>query len=182
MEENTNKQDPAPINKTFNQERPLSYEQKSSAKIPVALFIIIGLVLAAIVAGFFFRNQINNLLIGSAQPTPVPTPIIAEPTAVPNPLVRSEWSFEVLNGSGKSGLAKEVAGKLQDLGYQVVKTGNADTSDYSQTEILVRADLQEKVDLVIADLKDTIKIASMAGELKDSTASARIIIGKDAAR
>lgn len=179
MEENTNQQDPAPINKTFNKERPLKYEQKSSAKISAKLFILIGIVLAVLVAIFWFRNQINSLLVGNIQPTPTPAPIAAEPTPAPNPLIRSEWSFEVLNGSGKSGLAKDIAGKLQDLGYQVVKTGNADKSNYAQTEIWVQSNLLEKTDLIIADLKDTIKIASMAGELKDSTASARIIIGKD---
>ena len=44
---------------------------------------------------------------------------------------------------------------------------------------IIKDDLKEKIDLVIADLKDVVKIASIGGELKDSTASARIILGKD---
>ena len=76
-------------------------------------------------------------------------------------------------------MAKKIAAKIQDLGYQVVKTGNSDKSDYSQTQVFVKKDVLDKVDLVIADLRDVIKIASVAGQLQEGTASVRIIIGKD---
>ncbi len=124
---------------------------------------------------FFFRSSASvpvSTPVPSASETPLPTPSVV-------PLTRADFSFEVLNGSGTSGLAKKFALKIQDLGYQVVKTGNADKQTYVKTEIFVKKDLMSKIDLVIADLKDAIKIASVAGELKEGTASARIIIGKD---
>lgn len=153
-----------------------NYPTKKSHK---GLYLIIIILLGILAAGFFFRSKVKRLVMGGS---PTPTPVATEiptPTSTPNPLNRSDWSFEVLNGSGESGLAKKIGGQLQDLGYQVVKTGNAPKSNYTQTQILVRQDQMEKVDLVIADLKDTIKIATVAGELKEGTASARIIIGKD---
>lgn len=94
-------------------------------------------------------------------------------------LVRSNWSFEVLNGLGVTGAAKELAEKLNALGYQVIKTGNADRDNYQETQILIKKGLEDKIDLVIADLKKTVRIASVGGELKDSTVSARIILGKE---
>jgi len=176
--------DPPPIKRNFlvNNGKPLNYEHQFSAKKSSnkITFILIGLFLLIVLGGaFFFRSKIENL-VGNLQPTPTPAPVAsAQPTPTPNPLVKSEWSFEVLNGSGESGLAKKIAAKIQDLGYQVVKTGNSGKSDYSQTQVFVKKDVLDKVDLVIADLRDVIKIASVAGQLQEGTASARIIIGKD---
>lgn len=117
-------------------------------------------------------NQSENkdqIASESPTPTPLPTP----------QLIRSDWSFEVLNGSGVTGLAKKIADQLKEMGYQVIKIGNADKNDYPKTLISVREDLVDKIDLVIADLKDVIKIASVAGNLEEGTVSARIILGKD---
>lgn len=136
-----------------------------------------------LLAGGYFA-KVRNVI----QPTPVITPApIPTPAPTSQPVLnRSDWSLEILNGSGVTGAAKKLADKIQPLGYPVVKTGNADKDNYSRTQILVKKSLQDKVELIIADLKDIIKIASVAGDLpaggqglKDSTASARIIIGKD---
>lgn len=179
------KEESSPIKRSFtmNQDSELRYETKSSAKKSgKTIFLVIGLAAVLLVGGFFLNKKFKFFSRGSgssqsavATSTPVSSPI---PT--PQPILnRSDWSFEVLNGTGVTGEAKKIADKLKEQGYEVVKTGNADKSNYSQTEILAKKELLEKIDLVIADLKDTIKIASVAGELKDSTASARIIIGKD---
>lgn len=152
-------------------------EKEKSKKPLILTLILIGILL---VTGFIFKSQIKNLVVGEASPTPAPTLTpVSSPASTPNQLVRSDWSLEVLNGSGVSGLAKKVAEQLSDLGYPVVKTGNADKQTYKSTEILVRSDLKDKVELVIADLKDVVKIASVAGELEEGTSSARIILGKD---
>lgn len=145
-------------------------------------FVILVILIILIASAIFFRQQIQSFFLGGGTAEPSPTPGFIStpaPTPTPNPLTRSDWSFEVLNGSGETGLAKKVAEKLTGLGYQVVKTGNAGKSDYTETQFFVNKDMQDKADLVIADLKDTFKIASVAGDLKDSTVSARIIIGKD---
>lgn len=192
QKEDLPKEEESPIKRSFliNNGNKLNYEQQFSVKKSSGgqvlasgnklTFILIILLLLLVFGGaFFFRNKIKNLVVSNF-PTPTPTPIAtAQPTPTPNPLVRSQWSFEVLNGSGESGLAKKIATKIQDLGYQVVKTGNADKSNYSQTQILAKQDVLDKLDLVIADLRDVIKIASIAGQLQEGTASARIIIGKD---
>lgn len=137
--------------------------------------VILGVIVLTVVGAFIFNKKLIKGETVESSPSPSPTP-----TQTPKPaLNRADWSFEVLNGTGVTGAAKKIADKLKELGYQVIKTGNADKSDYEKTEILVKDDLKEKIDLVIADLKDVIKIASVAGELKDSTASARIILGKD---
>lgn len=151
---------------------PPAFKKKSKKN----LYLVVILVLTIFIVGIIIFKQQKAAPIPTATFTPTPTP---ESTPIPDPLIREEWFFEVLNGSGVSGLAKKLADKLIALGYQVYKTGNADKQSYEVTQIQVRKDLLEKVNLVVADLKDAVKIASMAGELKEGTASARIIIGKD---
>lgn len=145
------------------------------------ILIIVLLLAASIIGGFFLFKNKGSIKSIVSHPTPTASPIpTPTPAETPGPsLNRSEWSFELQNGSGATGLAKKVADKIKDLGYAVVKTGNADKSNYPTTQVLVKKGLEEKLDLVIADLKDVVKIASYGGELKDSTASARIILGKD---
>lgn len=142
------------------------------------LFIIASLILVLLIAAFFLRHKIKGIVLGGPKTTPTPTSTPL-PTPTPNPLNKSEWSLEVLNGTTTLGQAKKLADKLKEIGYPVVKTGNADKQTYAQSQIFVKKDLLAKVDLLVADLKDIIKISSVAGELKEATASARIIIGKD---
>lgn len=172
----TNLKAPLKIEETEEEEN--GQQEKSGKK----MFIFGGIALAVIVLltiGFFAfsaREAQKEEKQGQV-PTETPAP---KPTEAPKKtLERSEWSIEVLNGSGVPGTAKKIADQLIALGYQVVKTGNADSSDYASTEIIVKNELLDKVDLLITDLKDVIKIASQSGDLKDSTASARIILGKE---
>jgi LytR cell envelope-related transcriptional attenuator len=46
--------------------------------------------------------------------------------------------IEVLNGSGVKGAANLVARKLQDKGFDVVKTGNAPDKNYTHTLVAIR--------------------------------------------
>lgn len=175
--EKSEKQESEPIKRSFtvNEDNPSMYEQRSSGKKPGKKILIIIVVLILLLTGGYF------VVRRTIQPAPVTTPA-SVPTPVPTSrpvLNRSDWSLEILNGSGVTGAAKKIADKIQALGYPVTKTGNADKDNYSLSQILVKEKLQDQVELVIADLKDIIKIASVAGELKEGTASARIIIGKD---
>lgn len=93
-------------------------------------------------------------------------------------IIKSDWTFEVLNGSGTSGAAKKMADQLIGLGYTVIKTGNADQNNYPITMLYVAQNMTEKQDLLLEDLKITLNIATIAGTFTDSTSSARIIVGR----
>lgn len=91
---------------------------------------------------------------------------------------RSEWTFEVLNATGVEGKEAQAAGKLESLGYRVVKIGKSDTiSEVSQ--LFVLPDKLTKADLLLEELKGVFGVTSVAGALSDSPASARIVLGKD---
>lgn len=148
-------------------------QEKSNSK----LFILGGVVL-----GIVIISSAALLIFSLTQPTQdtkeVKTEATSEPSQAPKiALNRQDWSIEVLNGSGVAGVAKKTADQLIELGYQVIEVGNADKQTYKSNQLFVSQKMEDKADLLIADLKDTISIATVAGELKDSTASARIIIG-----
>lgn len=140
----------------------------------LSFLALLALVIGWLATSVIFKGEEEEKITEEApSPTPTSTPL-SQTT-----LKRSEWNLEVLNGSGVSGLAKKIAEELESLGYKVIKVGNADKSDYEKTQIFIRDNLKDQVDKVIADIGDIIKVASVGGELKDSTASAQIIIGKD---
>jgi len=62
---------------------------------------------------------------------------IADPTEDPPPPIedRVNASVEIRNGNGASGVARDAAGKLSSYGFRIIKIGNADSFDYSQTII-----------------------------------------------
>ncbi len=61
--------------------------------------------------------------------TPAPAP------EAPETVAPSEVSVEVYNGSGTPGLAGEATTGLEDAGFPVTETGNADSSDYERTVV-----------------------------------------------
>ncbi|MGR7023812.1 LCP family protein [Geodermatophilus sp. URMC 62] len=56
-------------------------------------------------------------------------------TEAPAAVAPSDVSVEVYNGSGVSGLAAEAAASLEDAGFTVTSTGNADSNDYARTTV-----------------------------------------------
>lgn len=83
-------------------------------------------------------------------------------------------SVAVLNGSGISGVASQIAEKLRANGFKVTKVANADSFDYETTTIIYP---KEKID-------DAQKVAEIFTEVQLQEASEQqsettVIIGKD---
>ena len=139
-----------------------------------AFSLIIG------IAGWFlyFSTSSGNPFTGSSQNTPTPTVTPAAVTPTPATSAKTAITLEVLNGSGVSGLAGKTAATLEGMGYTVLETGNADSSNYKTTEIYTNPEFTDTT-AFLEDLEEEFGSATVSGSLKDSTASARIIVGKD---
>ena len=74
----------------------------------------------------FFASLSAEPATESAAPATTEAPATADP---------SEVSVEVYNGSGISGLAASAADELTTAGFTVASTGNADSTEYTATEI-----------------------------------------------
>ncbi len=98
-----------------------------------------AILLAAGGLWFGIDRLVNNGKSGTiAESTTSPTPTeIVQPTATPVPAENPE-TWQVLNGSGITGLAGKWSADLEKLGYEDIKTGNADNSDYEVTEVSIR--------------------------------------------
>ena len=152
--------------------------EKSNKKLfIIGIIITIAVIVTTAIFGFYFLKQDakeESVKEEKAETTPTPT---SKPKTS---LDRSEWSLEVLNGTATPGLAKELADKLEKLGYTIVESGNADKSSYEISEIYVSDDkTSEEIELLLVDIKKEIDISSSSGDLSEGTASARIIIGSD---
>lgn len=86
---------------------------------------------------------------------------------------------EVLNGSGVAGVAATAASKLTSAGFTVVKTENADRSDYAKTKIVLYIDND-----AVRKEADQVKSILGVGEISVSTSGRTdveitVIVGSD---
>jgi hypothetical protein len=87
--------------------------------------------------------------------------------------------IQLWNGSGRSGLAAELASYLRDGGFDVLEVANADRSDYRATLVVNRREYPEPA-RVVAEYLGTSHVIQQAGsqEMIDVT----VIVGRDARR
>lgn len=126
---------------------------------------------------------------GSPTPSPKVSPTTAKTTVTPTKaaagssvdaasgLDRADLSIIVQNGSGVAGAAKTMGDKLTGLGYKVSSVGNADNSDYAQTEIHVSAAKSKFIALLKKDLGSDYTIGTSASDYTGS-GDALVIVGK----
>lgn len=127
------------------------------------LFFTIVVIISALVffAGMLYfqsSKQIPQLpqfdfMNTFAKPSPTPTPE-ATPTPTPEPISFEDYSVQVLNGSGVSGAAGDVASTLEDEGFVDVAASNADNQDYTETEVSMKGEVPEEVFDSLADILD----------------------------
>lgn len=120
-------------------------------------------------------------------PTPSPT-VTTKPTATPTKstssssdasgLDRSALTITVQNGGGTPGAASKGKTTLEDLGYTVSGTGNADNFDYANTVIQIKASKKAYLDLLKNDLSKSYTIGTVSATLTTGSADAIVIIGK----
>ena len=98
-----------------------------------------------------------------------------QPTGRPKHPVR----IELLNGSGRPGLAGDLASYLRDGGFDVIEVSNADRADYRNTLVVSRTEAPEP-GKIVAEYLGTRHVIQQIGtqELIEVT----VIVGRDARR
>jgi len=87
--------------------------------------------------------------------------------------------IELLNGSGRAGLAGELASYLRDGGFDVLEVSNADRADYRATLVVNRTEATEPGKVVAEYLGTRHVIQQISSqEMIDVT----VIVGRDARR
>lgn len=98
-----------------------------------------------------------------------------QPTGRPKHPIR----IELLNGSGRPGLAGDLASYLRDGGFDVLEVSNADRADYRSTLVVNRSEAPEP-GKIVAEYLGTRHVIQQIGsqELIEVT----VIVGRDARR
>ena len=160
----------------------ISVHRKNPRK-PIIMWAIILIVAALVVGGIIMvvSGKAGSLssFIASPSPTPTSTPI-PTPTPDVSQLDRSTLSIQVLNGSGIAGAAGKMKEALEEKGYTVGDTGNAENYDYTSLEITVKKDKEAYLTLLESDLKEAYSLGTTAATLADDVPyDVRIIVGKE---
>lgn len=175
------------------------YGQPPKKRSPKKLLLLaVGAILLIVVV----LNVLRLLGSNEETQTPTPTPTIEdfaptetpeatiEPTDEPTPtpvssidsatgLDRADLSVRVENGSGVTGAAKKAADYLTGLGYNVVSTGNADNTDYTDVTIMVKSSEKDYLPLLNKDLSREYEVGSSSSNLSaTASAEALVIVGK----
>lgn len=135
-------QQPASGGQTFDAQPP-TIKKKSKKK----WLVILPILIVVLAAGAFFFSR-------SPQEEPEEqelTPIESEeresptPTPTPEPVDKSEISIRVLNGTGIAREAAFLRGKLEELGYSDIESGNASDQTRETTEVSFGSTIPEAV-------------------------------------
>lgn len=124
---------------TAAQLEPLSQDTQASpepaersfswANFLVGLLIGVAISVGAGAAWWYYQAKTAQMAeetkMAEVTPTPTETPT---PTPTPTPAAMDAYSITVLNGSGVSGAAARLKSSLEEQGYTVADTGNADSS------------------------------------------------------
>jgi hypothetical protein len=136
----------------------------------------LGLAGFAVYSAFFSQKSVSI----STSSEPAPTPTDATPSAIPTPseIKKADLKIQVLNGSGIPGKASQVAAFLVGKGYAQPDTGNADSYDYTTTELSAKKDHQDILDLLTSDLSKDYTLSEQSSVLDaDSSYDAVIVVG-----
>lgn len=140
--------------------------------LPLPLIIGITALLVVAIGFFSIRLQKSPSIVS-------PQIMLLTPTPTEVPIVRGDIKVEVQNGSGIAGLASKGKKVLEDAGYTMVTTANADNYEYKG--VMVKAKTAAISAFVVSDIKDTYTSATVSSTLLDttSTVDAIVILGKE---
>jgi hypothetical protein len=132
------------------------------------------LILGALIAGVFIYQAGTKNGVVQEQPSPFPAETL-ESTPVLE-LKREDLKIQVLNGRGVAGVAGEAKDYLEELGYQVIGVDNAGSFDYEETEISIKKDKENYLDLLEEDLSKEYTLSEKAEILDTESEFDAVII------
>ena len=158
----------------MKQEQPQK-NKKTSFVLLFIVFVICGFVIGVSILYLVSQNKLRvpgvTLL---AKPTTTTQPAQATPT--PKSVAIATYKVSVRNGSGVAGAAAKAKTTLTTAGFTVDNTGNADTSDHTDTVIQAKSTVdQAAIQKLTQTLAASYTVSSTIGTL-DASSSEDIIV------
>ena len=137
--------------------------------------VLWGITMVAVAIGvggglllFTGRNKVQQP-IPTTQATPTTMP---QPTAIPTPtpgIIKGNLKVQVLNGGGVVGAGSKMKALLISKGYTVTNVSNADSYNFSDTEINVKSADASILSTLKDDISDTYSVGTLTSTLPDSS-------------
>lgn len=158
----------------------------------IILPFLLGFVLGGLIVGgvFYWKTSVEGLEEETATPAPTISPT-AEPKSEEEEeggeqgkeeeeVDLSEYSVQILNGTGGTGVARAAKEELDNEGFGSLVTGNASSFEYEETEVALKKDVPGSVYEVIKDaLKDKYDVVKAESAVdEDSEYDVVITVGE----
>lgn len=150
-------------------------------------FLIVIIIVAALAFAFFKGIGPFAKFRGVAKEEASPSPEVAQVQEITSPspeasaaatVDKSAAKLRILNGGGKAGAASEAKDFLESKGWDVASLGNADSYDFTQTVVRLKAKFSSLGSVLIADLSSKYSTQSTSEVLEaSSTADIEVIVG-----
>ena len=142
--ESTEAKIPQQIDQIEKVETPMPKpENQTNIKLVVIITVVSALVAAVVSGGVYvYLSGVESAKTQQDEATPTPTSSPTPTTAatpVPEPVDVSEYSVQVLNGSGAIGAASAGENILTQAGFEVVAAGNAANYNFETTVIQAKS-------------------------------------------
>ena len=141
----------------------------------IIIFLITFILSGLVIGGILVQN---NALQSRPNPTPSPL-VIASPSPIPTPtpspspkpeIVLADYKILALNGTGGKGVAAAVKEILEQKGFEDIKADNADSFDFTQTEVQLKPETPEKIwQTIEASLTESYEVTQSAELLEDDS-------------
>lgn len=135
---------------------PTETKKNLNISLWVVLAVLIFTIFSALFAGGVYvylkgTNEANMGLPTNTEFKPTPIPVTIVPTVSPSPTPLSHeklatLKISILNGSGKVGEAGKAKSLLEDKGFIVSKTSNADSYDFVDTIVQLKGEVSAAFD------------------------------------
>lgn len=144
--------------------------------------LIGGLILFTVLISFFLSNKAKQ------KKTTMPNKLLAKPRVTVTAKEKSatvssqidfpRYSISILNGSGKAGEATKLKDALEEKGFKVASSGNADRFDYLETIVKTKSQVEKEFILPLDKILESLYTGIKHEELKNrEEADIVVIIG-----
>jgi hypothetical protein len=153
--------------------------KKKNVGMKIAILVALLLVIGGI--AWFLLSSDNPFSSSKITPTPTISAMNEMPTEAPSPtpmaLAKDQLKVQILNGTGIPGEASLLQKAMQDLGFTSIDAGNADTKDYTKTEVSYSSNVSDDVRAEVSAKLQTIYTTVTVSDTVPSGVDIKVITG-----